>query len=64
MLLHTIADPKMIFPPKYSDVKYYKLKHGYAECEVTDSGNVIRSINSTNLSDYLNCNYSIGKILK
>ena len=53
MLLHTIADPKMIFPQKFNDVKYYKLKHGYATCEVTENGLQLRSINSTNPTDYL-----------
>lgn len=64
MLLHTVADPEMIFPPKYSEVEYYKLKHGYATCEKTPNGLVVRAINSTNLKDYLSGDITLGMLIK
>ncbi len=64
MLLHTVADPEMIFPPKYSDIKYYKLKHGYIGCEKTPQGFMISSINSTNLKDYLSGDLTPGMLIK
>lgn len=64
MLLHTVADPEMIFPPKYSEVEYYKLKHGYAMCEKTPGGLMVRSINSTDLKDYLSGDITLGMIIK
>lgn len=64
MLLHTVADPKMIFPPKYNEYEYYKLKHGYAMCEKTPSGLMVRSINSTDLKDYLSSNLTLGMLIK
>lgn len=60
MFLYTIAPCDMVFPPKYKDVKYYKLKNGYAEYTNLDGKNIITSINSTDLRDYLNKNLQPG----
>ncbi len=60
MILHTVGDPEMIFPPKYSDVKFYKLRNGYAECELCEGKMIVRRVCSTNLADYLNKKYYPG----
>ena len=54
MILHSIVPEAMIFPEKESPYKYYKLKHGFAECERVEGKMVVRRINSTNPADYLN----------
>lgn len=54
MILHSIVPEAMIFPEKESPYKYYKLKHGFAECETVEGKKVVRRINSTNPADYLN----------
>ena len=54
MILHSIVPEAMIFPEKESPYKYYKLKHGFAECEFVEGKMVVRRINSTNPADYLN----------
>lgn len=63
MILHTIADPYMIFPGKETPVKYYKLKHGYAECTVSEGKISLRSLHSTNPSDYLSGECGITELL-
>ena len=54
MILHSVVPEAMIFPEKESPYKYYKLKHGFAECETVEGKMMIRRINSTNPADYLN----------
>ena len=54
MILHSIVPEAMIFPEKESPYKYYKLKHGFAECEMVEGKMVVKRINSTNPADYLN----------
>ncbi len=54
MILHSVVPEAMIFPEKESPYKYYKLKHGFAECEAIEGKMVVRRINSTNPADYLN----------
>jgi len=61
MILHSVMPPEMIFPTTPNNVKYYKLRHGFAECEMSEGKMLLRRINSTNPVDYLNSDYSIGK---
>ncbi len=63
MMLHSIVPHEMIFPSAPSGAKYYRLKHGFAECEEQNGKMLIKRINSTDLSDYLSDNYSPGKPL-
>ncbi len=59
MILHSIVPEAMIFPEKESPYKYYKLKHGFAECEMVEGKMLVRRINSTNPQDYLKKEYNI-----
>ena len=64
MLLHTVADPEMIFPPKYSEIEFHRLGHRFVGCEKTRDGLMVRSINSTNLKDYLANDITLGTLIK